>query len=148
VLEARKQINQFALGWNEHRLLVRIADTCRFARMSSEHAIGAMRRQRIPRLAAALASDIHGLTPELRYELEGLVGHVLLLPTGEGWLATKLLRELDGLSGVSERFRETLERLGESEKRLPVTIGRGGDRRSGERKLESLVMGSGCPTLL
>ena len=119
ILEARKQIKEFALGWNEYRLLASIADTCRFARMSSEHGIGAIQRQRIPRLAAALAPDVHASTPEFRYELEGLVGPVPPLPTGDDRLATKLLRELDGLSGVSEQFRETLERLAESERRSP-----------------------------
>ena len=119
ILKARKQIKEFALGWNECRLLAGIANTCRFARMNSEHGIGAIRRQRIPRLAAALARDIHGSTPAFRYELEGLVGPIRPLPTGDDRLATKLSRELDELSGVSERFRETLMRLGEVREGAP-----------------------------
>jgi hypothetical protein len=140
-LEARKQIKEFALGWNEQRLLDRFVVTFRFARMSSEQGIKARQRQRIPRLAAALASDVYGAMPEFRSELEGLLGPVLPLPACDDRPATRLLSELDGLSGVSVRFRETLRRLADSEKTLFARIGRGGDRRSGERTLKSLVMG-------
>ena len=139
--EARKQIRKFALGWNERRLVARIVETWRFARMNSERGIRARQRQRIPRLAAAIASDIYGATPEFRSQLEGLVGPVVPLLACDYRPATSLLRELDGLSGVSARFRETLGHLAESRRTLSATIGRGGNRRSGERTLKSLVMG-------
>lgn len=138
---ACSEISAFAPGWNERRLLARIGDTWRFARMNSEQGIRARQRQRIPRLAAAIASDIYGATPEFRSELEGLVGPVLPVPVCDDRPAKRLLSELDGLSGVSVRFRETLRCLAESEKTLSATIGRGGNRRSGERTLKSLVMG-------
>jgi hypothetical protein len=50
ILEACKQIKKLALGWNERRLLARIVDTWRFARMNRELGNGATQRQRIPRL--------------------------------------------------------------------------------------------------
>ena len=121
--------------------MARIVDIWRFARMSSEQGIKARQRQRIPRLAAALTSDVYGATPEFRSELEGLLGPVSPLPARDERPATRLLSELDGLSGVSVGFRGTLRRLADSEKTLSARIGRGGNRRSGERTLKSLVMG-------
>ncbi len=145
ILEARKQIKKFALGWSEERLLYGICNTVRFAMLN--RAIPLTQRRRIRQIANGLQSEIMGGTLGFQNELTGLIGIAppnksAPMKSSRNRLAGRLLSELDGLSGISPEFRETLRSLARSERergldRRPW----GGDRRSGERSLEASVLG-------
>jgi hypothetical protein len=132
--QARDEIKEFALGWNERRLAERIVDIHRFVIFNSEPVIPLQRRRRISRLAGDLLAASSRVSGEFAEALQKRAAAGQLL-------ARDLQRELEGLGGLNGEFSYTLRALAGSEPVWRTVRKAGGDRRSGERTLKNSVLG-------
>jgi integrase len=140
--QAREEIREFAPGWNERHLLLRMYDIRRFAFFNGERAIPLARRRGIERLAGDLLLEPEGGPPGFWNELGDLSGREPdWRNVSPDLRATKLLKELDGLGGLSAEFLDGLRARAASERqRFAASHTRGGDRRSGEHSVKSSVL--------
>ena len=140
--ETRRVTGQsFSPSW----IINRIVDILWFARLSGPDGIDPKRRRRIARLAG----DLRGASAR---RIDGEFNATLsTLAKANVWRARELSQELIGLGGLRGGFHDTLSNLAGENLHGHNQVGggptwrssivRGGDRRSGERRLEASVLG-------
>jgi hypothetical protein len=126
---------KLAIGWNERRLINRIWDICRFAALNGEAGITLKRRRRIARLA----NDVRGVSGTREGEFMTALRE---LADAGRWGSRELLKEIDGLAGLSGGYSDSLNALSDerNQPKWRMDMKRGGNRRSGERQLRGHVL--------